>query len=459
MEEQVKKLNLWNIVGLGVGGAIGTGIFIMLGFGIAFTGRSIAIVCVIDAFFILLSCWYNLAMSSMFVMRAGDYGMKAMTFGPVMTGVSAWQSLVTGFSVGAYFIAITDYIAILVPVVGEYKMITQIILIILFFATTIRGSRFVTLLQNLVTILLVIALSSFILFGVFKVNPVEFFSSTNPDGPFFLNGISGVGSALSIMAFAVMGSTYAPCSMAAVTKNPKRTIPLAIFLITCVLALTYGLMGYVAGGVLPYEQIAGQNISVTAEVIFPKPLFLFFVVGGGIGAIASSIMGSLAVMRYPLLQVANDGWLPSIFKKTSPNGYPYVIYGLFLLVNLIPIVTGMSLDAVASISMIPMMIMSAYMNFSCMLLPRKFPEQWEKRSLKIPNWIWNLCSILGVFSALYVVYNLFIQLSARDMIICLILLAVMIGVSVLRLKQGAVNREMLMKQKEEIIMQAITDDM
>ena len=107
-------------------------------------------------------------------------------------------------------------------------------------------------------------------------------------------------------------------------------------------------MGIVAGGVLPYVETAGQNISVTAEAILPRALYIFFVVGGGIGAIASSALGGLGVFRYPLLQVASDGWLPSVFKKTDKNGYPYVIYLLFYVISIIPILTGRSLDAIVS---------------------------------------------------------------------------------------------------------------
>lgn len=102
----------------------------------------------------------------------------------------------------------------------------------------------------------------------------------------------------------------APVSMAAVTENPKRTLPVGILIITVILSVIYGLMAYVAAGVLPYEQIAGANLSVTAQAIFPKGLYLFFVVGGGIGAIASSLLGGLAMFRYPLLHIAEDGWLP-----------------------------------------------------------------------------------------------------------------------------------------------------
>lgn len=173
----------------------------------------------------------------------------------------------------------------------------------------------------------------------------------------------------------------APVSMAAVTKNPKRTIPLGIIIITLLLAVIYGAMGIVAGGVLPYAETAGQNISVTARAIFPNALYVFFVVGGGIGAIASSALGGLGMFRYPLLQVANDGWLPSVFKKTDKNGYPYAIYLLFYVISVFPIVTGRSLDAIVSQVMIPAMLINIYMNLACLTLPKKYPEQWAQRSI------------------------------------------------------------------------------
>ena len=201
----------------------------------------------------------------------------------------------------------------------------------------------------------------------------------------------------------------APVSMAAVTKNPKRTIPLGIIIITLLLAVIYGTMGIVAGGVLPYVETAGQNISVTAEAILPRALYIFFVVGGGIGAIASSALGGLGMFRYPLLQVASDGWLPSVFKKTDKNGYPYVIYLLFYVISIIPILTGRSLDAIVSQVMIPTMLINIYMNLTCLVLPKKYPEQWAQRSIKMPLWFYNVCCVLGAFCAGVVAFNLFVQ--------------------------------------------------
>lgn len=274
MEEKGKKLGLWNIVGLGLGGAIGTGIFVLLGYGIAYTGRSISLVVAIGCFFMLLAYWYNLAMPSMFVMKGGDYSMKAMLFNPFMCGISAWMTLVNGLAMSSYAVAMAQYLAIAIPALKNYQTIVAFVAITLFFLSTIKGSRFVTILENIVTIVLVAALALFVVFGIGKVDFGATFAST--DGGFFHGGFTGFVSALAVMGWACQGTTMAPVSMAAVTKNPKRTIPVGIIIITCMLAVVYGAMGIVAGGVLPYDQIAGQNISVTAEAIFPNALYVFW---------------------------------------------------------------------------------------------------------------------------------------------------------------------------------------
>ena len=553
MEEKGKKLGLWNIIGLGLGGAIGTGVFVLLGYGVAYTGRSISLVVTIGCFFMLLAYWYNLIMPSMFVLKGGDYSMKAMLFNPFMSGVSAWMILVNGLAMSSYAVALAQYLAIAVPALQNHQTLVAFIAITLFFLSTIKGSRFITILENIITLVLVASLALFIIFGIPKVDFASTFTSAdggffhggftgfvsalavmgfacqgttmapvsmaavtkNPKrtiplgiiiitlllaviygamgivaggvlpyaetagqnisvtaraifpnalyvffvvgGGFFHGGFTGFVSALAVMGFACQGTTMAPVSMAAVTKNPKRTIPLGIIIITLLLAVIYGAMGIVAGGVLPYAETAGQNISVTARAIFPNALYVFFVVGGGIGAIASSALGGLGMFRYPLLQVANDGWLPSVFKKTDKNGYPYAIYLLFYVISVFPIVTGRSLDAIVSQVMIPAMLINIYMNLACLTLPKKYPEQWAQRSIKMPLWFYNICCVLGAFCAGVVAYNLFKDLTFNDAVFAVVIVVVLCALSILRLKQGAVKAEDLAAKKEEIVRQAIAD--
>lgn len=100
MEEKGKKLGLMNIVSLGVGGAIGSGIFVMMGFGIAYTGRSISLAVLVGCLYMLLAYLFHPIMASMFVLPGGDYDMKAMLMPPLMTGFSAYDKLVQGLGMG-----------------------------------------------------------------------------------------------------------------------------------------------------------------------------------------------------------------------------------------------------------------------------------------------------------------------------------------------------------------------
>jgi len=453
VEEKGKKLGIINLIGLGLGGAIGTGIFIMMGFGIALTGRSILVVCAVGCAFMLLAFWYNVAMSTMFVFRSGDYGMRSMLFNPLMTGVNAWNTVIQSFALSSHAIAITGYLVIAIPSLANYTKLLALIILTLAFLATIKGSRFITLLQNAVTAVLVLALAIFVAFGVGKVNPGAFFS--NADGGFWYDGINGFLAAISTMSFACMGVTTI-VAMAAVTERPKWNIPFGMILVTLILAVIYALMAYVAAGVLPYEEVAGANLSVTAEKIMPYGAYMFFVVGGGVCAIGSTLLGTITIFRYPMLQVAEDGWLPAVFKRQTDSGYPYVSYLVLYIVSAFPIVTGMSIDVIVSDIMIPTMLINLYMNLRCVTLPKKYPEQWKMRSIKMPIWVWMLCCVCGGISNVIIIYNLFINLSGKDAVICVVIVAALVGLSILRLKQGAVKAEKLEEVRQGIIHEALT---
>lgn len=151
MDEKEKQLSLWNIVGLGLGGAIGTGIFLLLGYGIAYTGRSIMLVVVVGCFFMLLAYWYNLVMPSIFVLKGGDYSMKTMLFTPLWSGFNALLAVVGGFAMASYSVGIAQYLGIAVPALAQYESIVAFFVTVVVFLATTKGSYILTVLENLVT--------------------------------------------------------------------------------------------------------------------------------------------------------------------------------------------------------------------------------------------------------------------------------------------------------------------
>lgn len=296
MQKETKKLGMFDIYSLGVGGAIGSGIFVMMGLGIGFTGHSIFLAVLIGCFYMLLAYLYQPLMSSMFVLPGGDYDMKAMLFGPMLTGVSGIFTYVNGFALAMYGMSIVDYASMVFPAILPYKSIIAIAVITLFFAATIRGSKFLATITSIMTIVLLVAIGLFVVFGLPQVKPGFFDGDT-----FFLNGGVGFIQAISIMSFACQGTTMAPVSMMEVTKKPRRTIPIAIIFITLTVGIVYALMGVVAAGVLPVEDVAGQSLALVAQEIFPSWLYVIFILGGAVFAIATSMASGIAMLRYPCI--------------------------------------------------------------------------------------------------------------------------------------------------------------
>ncbi len=447
ISKEKKLLNTFDIFSLGLGGAIGSGIFVMMGLGIMLTGKSVFFALICGAVLMMLAYMYNIVMSGMFNLSGGDYSQKKLLFGPIMTGVSGIFTMISGFGFAVYAKGIVDYLASVFPVIEGYKTILAILIMTLFFASTINGSKFLARIQNLMTIVLGLSILTFIVVGLPKVQ-TGFFTSEG----FFNNGPSGFFQAISIMAFACMGTTMAPVAMSAVTKNPRKTIPKAIFLITIALGLLYALMSVVASGVLPFEEIAGQNLSVVALSIFPHPIYVIFILGGAVFALATSLLSGIAMLRYPIEQIAEDGWLPSVFKSKTKTGFPWMIQLTFYLVSTVPILFDFSFDALISFIMIPLMLISAVANYRCTKLPEKFPTQWKTSifsALPIP--VMKAILLLGVGADMLVAYNLFKMLDLKSMIIIVAILAVCVIVALIRLKTDAVNLDKINDELEEIL--------
>lgn len=452
MQGEKKKLGLFNIFSLGVGGAIGSGIFVMMGFGIAYTGRSIVLAVSVGCLYMLFAYLFHPIMSSMFVLPGGDYDMKCMLMGPTMTGFSALSTVVQGLGMASYGLAFASYFVSVFTGLVNYQTVIAVVLMLAFFALSVRGTKALATITTIITVILLVSIVIFVAVGLPKVQPGYF---SNDDGMFFSGGFGGVIGAIAMMSFACQGTTMAPVSVMSVTKKPRRTIPLGILLITLTVGTVYALMSVVAAGVLPVEQVMGQNLSLVASTIFNPTLFAIFILGAACCAIMSSLSSGMTMLRYPLLAVAEDGWLPAVFKKTTKSGYPYVVMGLFLVFSIVPIFTGLSVDAMISLVMILSMIMNAYMNISMIRLVKKYPQQWKNATLHMPTPIFNCLCVIGTVCALAVAYYLFKDLSVTSMILCVVLLVAMLALAQLRLRTGGVKKEDLLAKREKIAADAI----
>ena len=91
--------------------------------------------------------------------------------------------------------------------------------------------------------------------------------------------------------------------------EPSRTIPKVIILSTSIVAVFYALIGIVAAGVLPIEDgVPEPDPGRTGD--FPGLAYLFFVFGGAMFALLTTLNGTLSWVTRGLQAAAKEGWLP-----------------------------------------------------------------------------------------------------------------------------------------------------
>ena len=396
MEEKTKKLKLFDLISIGVGSVIGAGIFSMLGTGIAITGRSVALALILAMFIVFMQNIRSLLMSNIFALEGGAYAQSALILPKWLTGVTAAVLLISNLSFSVFGIATASYLTLLVPGLAPYQLVIAVGITTLAFASSIKGAKFMAAIQNVMVVLMYLALGLFVVFGIMNRDPAAYAGE-----PYFIGGPMNFLMATAIMSFTCNGATNI-INLMATTENPKKNIPLGVLLTTVVCSIIYFAIAYAATGAASYGAIAGQNLGVIAQMVMPGALYIFFVVGGAIFALLTTLMGGIAGMRYPLLASAEDGWFPKILAKKNKEDFPYVLMFVMYLIAVVPIFGGFTLDAIVSFILVPGAIASLVGNVICMNLPKKFPAQWEARSFKISVGLFRL--ILG----LSIVTNLFV---------------------------------------------------
>lgn len=333
-----RVLGFWDLMAIGVGSIIGSGIMSLTGLGIARTGRSIFIAFIIGGFIALLARSPQIFLNSVARYRGGDYSMVSTFLGPRWSGTYSMIAVLTSVTLAMYALSFADYAMPFVPWLPR-KLIAFGILTFLFI-TNVFGVNAFAKVQNMAVILLVIALTIFTAVGLTHIDPNYFEANS-----FLTHGPRGLWSAAVLMSYTCDGAQYVT-QMSGEAKNPTRDIPRVMLFSTLGVAVFYGLLGVVAAGVLPVDQVAGQPLTVVAETILSKPLYYLFVIGGAWMALLTTLNSSIASCTKPLMQACNDGWYPSSLARLHPKfRTPIILLGFYYIIGVLPILFNFDLGS------------------------------------------------------------------------------------------------------------------
>lgn len=388
MEQERKQLNFIDCMGICIGQIIGSGVMVLTGIVVGLTGHGTPLAYILAALLVVCTMVPTVVLSSAIPANGGGYYYVKTLIGERAGFLYLGMFVITQVLIATFALGFASYLTAIFPSVNQ----TVAALGILLAATLVNliGLKTAAFVQNIMVAILLLSMGLFIVFGLPKVQWSELALTSSNIMP---NGVKNFLTGIALLSFATGGAKFL-AETGGEVKDPGRTIPRAMIISTFIVAMFYALIGIVASGVLPIEDVAFQNLTLVAQTIFPTWLYLFFVIGGALFALATTLNGTLSWVTRGLQLSAKDGWLPEIFAKENKAGTPVLLLGVFFVVGSIPILTGMNTTTISSMGIGLNMVCLIMETYACFLLPSKMPEKFAAASLKPKRGVLN--AMLGL---------------------------------------------------------------
>jgi len=333
LESKNKKIGLWEAVAMAVGTMIGASIFSIFGVGAKIAGKNLPEAFILSGIFALIVAYSYAKLGGKIISNAGPIAFIIKGIGDnLVTGALAilmWLSYVVSISLFAKGFA-GYFIPLLSISISPLSMcITEVLLIAFFTAINSLGSKAVGRLEFYIVLVKLSILGVFILLGFLQINPGFIIPS------FSTEGLQSTLSAAVVFFLSYMGFgliTNASENM----ENPKKNVPLAIFISIAVVMFVYVAVSFVAIGNLSIAALikAQDNALAVAAKPFLGSFGFILISIGALFSISSALNATLYGGANIAYSLAKDGELPEVFErktwfKSTEGLYITAALGLF----------------------------------------------------------------------------------------------------------------------------------
>ncbi len=345
--KQRYAMNVWGVAAIGIGSMVGAGIFALLGQVALIAGLNVALSFLLAGLVALFSGYSYAKLAARYPTSGGilDYYNHAFTSPTVAGGLSLVYLITLGVSIAMIAKAFGAYAAGLIPNAGNNLWVINGLASAVVVGLTIlniMGSKAVGRVENLIVALKLIIMAVLMLAAMPTLD-ISRIESQHTTGDMALFSSMG----LTFFAFAGFGMMT---NAAGDVKNPKKTIPRAIFLAITTVILLYMVLAFVVLGNLSAAEIKLYTNTAVAEAARPVLGTAGFVVVSiaALLATASAINANLFSASRIADAMAQRKQLPALFAHSIGNdGSP----GLLWSVGAILILTNLfDLRAIASIA-------------------------------------------------------------------------------------------------------------
>ncbi len=257
-----RVLGFWDIIGIIVGGVIGSGIFIVPANIAGYVGSPIWLIAVwiFGGFLTFFGALTLSELGAMFPQAGGIYVYLREAYGSLISFLFGWTLflVIDSGTIATLAVAFSSkYLPHFFDLTPWESKIVAILLIAFLVFVNYMGVKWGAMLQNILTLIKFVALSAICLI-IFLLGKGNFKNFVEPSPVFSSDFISLFGLALVASLWAYKGWETATFS-AGETKRPERNIPLGLFTGTLIIIFIYLLANLAYLFVIPTSKMAGSN--------------------------------------------------------------------------------------------------------------------------------------------------------------------------------------------------------
>ncbi|MEE9371932.1 MAG: amino acid permease [Saprospiraceae bacterium] len=388
MKNLERSLSLWPVIAIGIGGMLGSGIFVLPGLAAAKTGPSVWLAYLLAGLCVLPAALSKSELATAMPTSGGTYVYIERAFGPLfgtIAGIGLWLSLLLKSSFA--LVGFGAYLAVLAAVPLRPIAIAFLLLILIL---NILGVKKVGNVQLVIVSMSLIGLGLLLVFGLPAIDPLNL-------TPAFTHGKLGLGSATAFVFVSYAGVTKV-AAIAEEIKNPNKNLPLAMMVALVTVTFIYTTITFVLVGNISIEELSVniKPIYTLAEILGGKTAGIVAAVLGVVTLISMANSGVLAASRFPFA-MSRDNILPPLLKKLHPKFLTPIVTIFFTCLVMALVIYFFEVEKIAKLASAFKVMIFMTVN-ACVIVLRETAVGWYKPAYKSPLYPWM--QIFGIITGL-----------------------------------------------------------
>jgi APA family basic amino acid/polyamine antiporter len=407
-----RRIGTGQLMGLGIGATIGTGIFFVMSTAVPEAGPAVIVSFVLAAVTAGFTALCYAELASTIPVAGSSYSYAYATLGEVVAYAVGW-CLVLEYAVSSAAVSVgwSEYLNELLddtvgvripdalsfaPGAGGLVNLPAVVLVTLCALLLVRGASESARANAVMVVVKIVVLLFFVAvaFTAFDAGNLT---------PFAPLGVAGVSVAASSIFFSFIGLD-AVSTAGEEVRDPRRTLPRAIVGALVVVTAVYLLVAVAAVGAQPAGEFEGQEagLAVILEDVTGSRWPAVVLAAGAVISIFSVTLVTMYGQTRILFAMSRDGMIPSLFSRVDPRTLTPV-RGTVAVASFVGLLAGfVPLDFLIDLTSMGTLVAFTVVSVGVVILRRRSPDL--PRGFRVPGY--PVVPVLSVAFCLYLIAGL-----------------------------------------------------